>query len=288
MGDTNSASPVDEAVDNETTAVDGRRLGRLPAKSTRKALQFSDFFKFVKLPAKTSNWTRRKPIEPRNYGNTRLGDCTRAKQAVAITRMELLEQKKPVVILDEEVERVYLAMTGRLYGGGDVGAFEDDALNDWRNPETTIRDHDGKPYTIDAYLRINAFNQDELRAALALAGAKGIAVCFNLPAAWQDLFGVAPPSGIPPTGQWLPGSWGGHSMWAHDYTAQGVIVDSTWDEAPQLVFWDAAALYLDEAHLVIDSIDAWRHVVKGQQAVKGKLSHVVDAVNHVSALRIPA
>lgn len=288
MGDTNGAATAGETVDNETKPVDGRRLGRLPVKSTRKALQFSDFFKFVKLPAKTSNWTRRKKIAPRSYGNNRLGDCTRAKQAVAITRMELLEQNKTVTILDDEVERVYLGMTSRLYGGGDVGAFEDDALNEWRNPETTIRDRDGKPYTIDAYLRINPFNHDELRAALALAGAKGIAVCLNLPAAWQDLFGVAPPSGIPPTGQWMPGSWGGHSMWAHDYTAQGVIVDSTWDEAPQLVFWEAAALYLDEAHLVIDSVDYWRHLVKGQNFVKGKLSHVVDAVDSVSSIPIGA
>jgi len=273
-------------ITNEQQAVDGRRLGRLPSKGTRKALMFSDFFKFVKLPKASACWTRRKPIPDRSYGNNELGDCTRAKQAVAITRMEMLEQRKLVTISDEEVKSVYLAFTARCYGGGDVGAFEDDALNEWRNPETTLCDADRHPYTIDAYLRINAANQDELRAGLALAGAKGIAICLNLPAAWMqdDRFGVQPPGS--PIGEWLPGSWGGHSMWAHDYTERGIIVDHTWNLPPALVTWEAAAVYLDEAHLVIDSVDSWRARVKGQTVVKGKVSDIVDAVNGVSSLRI--
>jgi hypothetical protein len=272
----------------ERLAVEGRRLGRLPAKSTRKALMFADFFKYLKLPKASNCWTRKQPIPPRTYGNDALGDCTRAKQAVAATRMERLEQKKTIAITDDEIKRVYLAMTARLYGGGDVGAFEDDALNEWRNPETTFSDTAGHRYTIDAYLRIDAFNQDEMRAGLALAGAKGIAVCLNLPAAWQDdrHFGTAPPGGMAPVGEWLPGTWGGHSMWAHDYTADGIRVDHTWNRPPGLVVWDAAAIYLDEAHLVIDSIDVWRTLTKGSAVGRLKLADVVDAVNGASSISI--
>lgn len=272
----------------EQTQVEGRRLGRLPAKSTRKALMFADFFKYLKLPKASNCWTRKTAIPERSYGNNELGDCTRAKQAVAATRMERLEQKKTIDITDDEVKRVYLEMTQRLYGGGDVGAFEDDALNEWRNPETTFRDADGHPYTIDAYLRIDAFNQDELRAGLAMAGAKGIAICLNLPAAWQgDRFGEAPPAGTAPVGEWQAGSWGGHSMWAHDYTPLGIVVDHTWNLPPALVKWEAASMYLDEAHVVIDSIDAWKKSTKGSTVGRLKLADVRDAVNDASAIRIP-
>lgn len=272
---------------NETVRIEGRRLGRLPSKATRKALMFSDFFKYLKLPEATRHWTRRAALPLRSYGNLQYGDCTRAKQAVATTRMERLEQKRTVQITDEEVIRVYTEMSDRLYGGGDNGAYEDDALNEWRNPETTFRDVDGHPYTIDAYLRIDPFNHDEVKAALALSGAQGIAVCFNLPYAWADQeVWTAPPGGAAPIGEWMPGTWGGHSMWVHDYTKEGLIIDHTWELPPGLVTWEGAAIYMDEAHLVIDSVNAWRKRLKGNTVGKLDFGGVVDAVNAVSSVPI--
>lgn len=274
---------------NETTIVQARRLGRLPRKSTRMALQFSDFFKFVDLPTATNHWTRKAPIPQRTYGNTEHGCCTRAKQAVAATRMERLEQKKTISVTDAEVLRVYYAMTQRLYGGGDTGAYEDDALNEWRNPDLTFKDTAGHPYTIDAYLRLNAANHRELRAGLALAKARGIAVCLNLPAAFQSIRPPHPwalPDDLPLVGEWMPGSWGGHSMNAHDYTEKGIVLDHTWDYPPQLLTWEAAAAYLDEAHLVIDSVDGWRKAATPKE--RKALGDVVDAVNAVSSIPIEA
>lgn len=85
-------------------------------------------------------------------------------------------------------------------------------------------------------------------------------------------------------------------MWAFDYSAQGVMVDDTWAEGPRLITWNAVAAYLDEAHLVIDSIDAWRKqvlaVVKNQskrgaeQMANKVLDAVKDAVNAVSSVKI--
>lgn len=265
------------------------RLGRLPAKSTRKALQFSDFFKFIELPKATNYWRKKTPIPLRSYGNMDYGSCTRSKQAVAATRMERIEQRRLIHITDEEVIRVYTEMSNRLYGGGDNGAYEDDALNEWRNPDTTFRDTDGHPYTIDAYLRINASNHDEIKAALALSRAHGIAVCFNLPAAWSNVEPPAAwdaPNDQPLIGEWMPGTWGGHSMHAHDYTAEGVWIDHTWMRGPQLVTWEGMAAYCDEAHMIIDSVDAWRKRTSGK-ARKG-LGEVVDAVNAISAIKIRA
>jgi hypothetical protein len=269
---------------NEPVEADGRRLGRLPCKSTRKALQFSDFFRFVNVPTKQRYWAKKAPLALRTFGNDELGNCTRAKQAYAIQRMERLEVRRAPAITDDEVKRVYREMSDRRYGGGDNGAYEDDALADWRNPETTIRDTKGHPYTIDAYLRINASNQAELRAALNLAGAKGIAVCLNLPAAFvgEDRWHIPPATAL--VGSWMPGSWGGHSLWAMaDYDTADVWLDDTWAHGPRRVSWDALAAYCDEAHLVIDSVNTWRKNTH-DRITKQALGHVVDAVNAVSSL----
>lgn len=285
---------ADEAIVTRTTAneqapVTCQRLGRLPSKSSRKALMFSDFAKFLKLPASQTYWSSKKPIPQRSYGNTEHGCCTRAKQAVAQTRMERLEQKKTITITDDEVIRVYYEMTERLYGGGDTGAYETDALDCWRNPEQTFRDNDGHQYTIDAYLRLNPANLDEVKAALALSGAKGIAFCMNLPAAFADIRPPKPwaiPEGQALIGKWMPGSWGGHSLNANGYTKEGVITDHTWDMANQIITWDAWATYCDEAHVVIDSLNAWKKRLKGSPVAKLNLADVRDAVNAVSSVRI--
>jgi hypothetical protein len=272
-------------VPNEVEIVQGQRLGRLPGKSTMRALQFSDFMKYLQLPRQTNYWTQKTALPLRTFGNDRYGCCTRAKQAVAIMRMERIENRKLVEITDEEVIRVYTEMSARLYGGGDNGAYEDDALSEWRKPATTLRDTKGHSYTIDAYLKINPSNQDEIRAAIALSGARGIAVCFNLPLAFSDILPPADwaiPAGQRLTGKWIPGSWGGHSMWMHDYDITGCWLDHTWGIVPQRVTWEAVATYMDEAHVVIDSVDAWRSQPKSK-AAKIDLSAVVDAVNSVSS-----
>lgn len=264
--------------------IDGRRLGRLPLKTTRKALQFSDFFKYVNLPKATRYWSRKTPLAKRTFGNDQYGDCTIASQAYATIRMERIEQKRTISIDDAEIVRTYLAMSDRLYGGGDNGAYEDDALNNWRNPETTFKDTYGKPYTIDAYLRINALNPSEVKAGIALSGAHGIKVCFNLPVAFQNMDRWDVPEGQALVGPWMPGSWGGHSMFAHDYDEDDETVDDTWAHGPRRVSWRAVAAYMDEAHMVIDSIDEWR--THADKKTKAALGDVADAVNAVSSIPV--
>lgn len=266
------------------------RLGRKPLKSTMRALLFTDFFNFVVIPKSQTYWKNKQPLPHRSFGNLIYGDCTRAKQAVAAERMERLEQRRLVNITDDEVIRVYKSMSDRLYGGGDNGAYEDDALNEWRNPDLTFKDTDGHPYTIDAYLRIDAKNQDQIRAGLALAGAKGIAICINLPMAFSSVNPPAVwdvPEGQALTGPWEPGSWGGHSMWANGYDPDHLIVDSTWEMDNHVMTWRAVAAYVDECHLVIDSVDAWRKRAP-KVAERGSLGHVIDAVNAVSSIKIAA
>lgn len=269
--------------------VQGPMLGRIAPKSSPMALMFSRFAAAAKkAPAASDFWKRRAAFEPRTFGNTQYNDCTRAKQAAASLRMERLESGRTPHIEDAEVIRVYLAMINERYDGQDRGAFETDALSDWRRPEKTFRDTKGRALTIDAYLRINAADQEELRHALWTVEAHGIAVCLNLPRAFK---GVTPPrvwdlpEGKQPLGEYLPGSWGGHSMWARDYDERGIWLVHTWGYKDQLVTWNAAAVYLDEAHLVIDSLDYWReHKPRAAKALD--LAGVRRAVNRVSSQKI--
>jgi hypothetical protein len=263
------------------------KLGRLPSRSDPRALMFARFATEPKvLPERTNFWPRRTGFPLRTFGNDAWGDCTRASQANAAMRMERLECRRTPSITDEEVIRVYREMSDRLYGGGDNGAYETDALDCWRRPEYTFRDTRGRPLTIDAYLRVNAGDQTELRSALVTAGAHGIKVCLALPLAFQ---GHAPPAdwdipaGQPLIGEWQAGSWGGHSLFVRDYDAVGLWIVHSWARPDQRITWKAAAAYLDEAHIVIDSLDAWRTRAAARRI---DFAAIKKAVNKVSSRKI--
>lgn len=271
-------------------ANDFKKLGKAKPKTSLKQLFLADFLKVQgtepKLPEATNFWTHRAKFPLGTWGNTKAGDCTRAKQALAQTRMERLERKRTIVITEEEVLRVYYDMTKRLYGGGDTGAYEVDALSEWRKPDLTFRDNSRKknPLTIDAFLAINNRSVDEIKKAIHLAGAHGIAVCFNLPAAWSSTYLWDIPEDQQPFGNYEPGSWGGHSMWALDYKPEGVVIGHTWGVADGLVTWRGMAQYCDEANLVIDSVNAWSKRKEVSKLIN--MAAVKSEVNAVSAQKI--
>lgn len=263
------------------------RLGKAPAKGSPKLLHLSNFTDLTKVaPLKTTFWKNRAAFPKRSFGNLELGDCTRAKQAYAAMRMQRIEggRAKTINITDEEVKRVYLEGTGRRYGGGDTGYYETDALDDWRNQATTFKDDKGHILTIDAYTAINHRNINEVKNAIALSGSHGIAICLNLPFNFQEIPGGPwiVPSGQAPVGPFLPGSWGGHSMWALEYDPNWVLVDSTWEYGVQKISWEALAIYMDEAYFVFDSLDYWRKVA----AKKVDLDGIKKEVNRVSSIKI--
>lgn len=280
---------MEVSIDNRNKNDDNhwaRQLGKAPAKSEEKLLHLVNFMKATKEPpVKTNFWPKRSAFPRRSFGNLILGDCTRAKQAIAAMRMERIEVKQTPKITDEEVIRVYTDMENRLYGGGDNGAFEIDALNEWRRPETTFKDTKGRPLTIDAFISVDQRNLTAWKLAMATAGAHGLAVCFNLPLAWSSISSKFwdIPDGKRPIGIYLPGSWGGHSMWAIDYDEKGVYLESTWEEPVGLITWRAFAAYCDESYLVIDSLDSWR---KKASAKNLNLKGIKEAVNDVSSFKI--
>jgi hypothetical protein len=75
-------------------------------------------------------------------------------------------------------------------------------------------------------------------------------------------------------------------MTARDYDEVGIWLIHTWGLPDQLITWRAAAAYLEEAHLVIDSFDYWR--TKKPTAIKVlDLAGIRTAVNKASSQKIP-
>ncbi len=258
-------------------------LGKLPARSDTRMLLFANYLAPVKaIPAKSSYWKARANFAHRTFGNTEYGDCTRASQAQLSMRMERLEQKRSPVITDEEIIRVYLAMTAELYGGGDTGAYELDALRFWRNPEKTFNDTKGRPLTIDAFTRVNHLDREEMKAAIYLSGSHGIKICMNLPQAFSRINQWHVSDGIPLLGDFMPGSWGGHSMMIDDYDEYGLNHPTTWGMPDIKISWQALAAYCDEAYVVIDSVNSWKKKV-GKSV---NISKIIKDVNKVSSIKI--
>ena len=234
-------------------------------------------------------WKGKKPFKVRDMGNNEYGNCTIASQVLLGERMERIEQRRTILITREEIIRVYMAMGERLYGGGDNGAYETDALSNWRNPDLTFKDTKGRPYTIDAYVRINQSNPESIKNAIVLSAAHGIKVCFNLPWAWaiQQSLDWDIPEGQMPIGDYLPGSWGGHSMTAVAYDENWVYIPHTWGIPMGRISWRAFLTYCDEAYMVIDSINSWKKRLQAEPANASiNLDAISSDVNQVSSQKI--
>lgn len=270
-----------------------RKLGRLPRKGDARDILDDRVFRLLgakEIPDVYRPYRPKRPYPREAYGNDDYGDCTKASQAIAVVRLELLEQRRRIAIDTQSVIDSYLAMTTRLYGGGDTGAYETDALSDWRRAENTFKDTKGRPYTIDAYTRVNVSDKDAIRGAIVQSAGRILKVCANMPLAWRGKeVWDAPLARSDYVGEWLPGSWGGHSMTisANDrgtvYDGEGVYIQ-TWDDAPRLVTWAAFFAYFDEAHRVVDSVNAWRKRLGREMNAKA----LVAAVNDVSSYKLKA
>jgi hypothetical protein len=264
-----------------------KKLGKAPAKSNVKALMLAHYMKRAAVPAPRvyNFWAKRKEFPIRDIGNNEWGNCTIASQILLSQRMERLEQIKTVLVPKENIVQTYLSLTERLYGGGDTGAYESDALDNWRNPQTTFKDVKGRPFTIDAYVRVNHFDVEEIKRAVHLSGSQGIKVCFNLPLAWSMSNVWDIPVGQKLINEYVPGSWGGHSMTAvARWDENWLWMPSSWNMPDTKISWRAFAIYCDEAYIAIDSINSWKK--KRAVAKILDLTGIRNDVNAVSSIQI--
>lgn len=288
-----------------------KQLGKLPARGDPRTINFARFVDVAKVPTAYDPWKRKAAFPARKFGNTEFGDCTIASQCNHMSRLERIESKRTPQIADEEAVRVYFDMTWRDYGDGksgaamppewrvrngpgDTGAYELDALNNWRKPDLTFRDTAGNPLTISAFAKVNQSDHEEVKTAIAVSGKFGIKLCLNLPLAFQRIDPPQPwdvPAGQALTGDWQPGTWGGHSLYADAYDKTGVRLVHSWYYAPpyqQTLTWAAMAAYCDEMHWVLDSVDGWQKRTPQKLAAGVDLAGIIKKVNAISATKVKA
>lgn len=266
---------------------ENRRIGKAPSKSHPLMLSAANYLgKAIVIPEVFNYWSKRKKLPSDiDYGNDNNGDCTFASQAVMALKMELQERRRLISIDTDEILRVYYNLTKRLYGGGDTGAYELDALSNWRNADLTFRDTKRNPLTIDAYTKVNHSIISEVKKAIFLSAAKGVKVCFNMPIAWANTLTWDIPEKQLPIGKYLPGSWGGHSMAsAEGYDKDWCYLNHTWTGCGVgKISWKAFAIYCDESYMVIDSVNSWK---KKLSKTDFKASALISDVNNVSDIKI--
>ena len=162
-------------------------------------------------------------------GNNRLGDCTIAGIAHALTVYNGL-----VADLKIPPEKDVVKLYKKLTGGIDSGLVELDVLNYWRRREFYY-------HKILAYVKINPKNHDNVKHAIQLFG--GVYLGFEVQTEAIEDFKARR--------TWTPGTEveGGHAVFATSYDEETVTV-LTWGNTQKGTWewWDAR---VDEAYAIL-------------------------------------
>jgi hypothetical protein len=187
-----------------------------------------------------------------NWGmmrNDQVGDCTAAGWA-HLKLLHTTMQGKPVLMTDDEVIALYVAVTGEegaaynpATGDNDNGCAEEDVLKHLR-----------KTGEIGAYCALDGSNLDHLR--FCIDAFEGVYVGIELPntAQSQEIWDVTDTS---LSGDAAPGSWGGHCVILVDYDAHANTFGAiTWGQSKTLTtaWWLAyggSQASGGEAHIVM-------------------------------------
>jgi hypothetical protein len=241
-------------------------LGKLPYKHDDRTLKVADYLGKALPPAPpVVDWGRFVKTPWGMELNDQLGCCAIA----APGHMEMAwtaASGKPFVPQDPQILSAYEAVSGYTPSdpSTDAGCVVLDVLKYWS--KTGIANH-----KISAYAAVNPSNMPEVLQAINLFG--GLDLGFSLPAAAQKMgtHWTAPPAGVPAkrhrfwmfgdpdqtqhdsglSGDWTPGSWGGHAVTAlaFDQHAQTLTVVS-WGELITVDYGFFAA-YCDEAWAIV-------------------------------------
>jgi hypothetical protein len=217
----------------------GYRFGKHPPKTDYRTLRFRDYATaelasppaaFNVLDQVYGNLHKTDPAElfPMD-GNDRLGDCTIAALAHAITVYRgLIDTRR--IMTERAITKLYMHLTG----GIDSGLNELDVLNYWRQHSV---DHD----KILAFARIDPKNHTHIQQAIQLFG--GVYLGFQVQENCVEQFNAHQP--------WTPGklTQDGHAVFAVGYDQSAVTV-LTWGNTQQgtWAWWDEC---VDEAYAIV-------------------------------------
>ena len=194
-------------------------LGKNPRKIDSRTLQLKNFTAVPpQRPPKKKSWLTGIPSIP-IYKNDVLGCCVISMMAHMLDQWSYLTTGKIIGFTDQQIIEMYTAIGGYdpnapLNPDGsnptDNGCVMLDALNYWR--ETGFCG-----YKMEAYVSANPRSPTEFEQAIALFGNTAIGV--ELPVAVQGSSTWDNPPNL--TGDWAPGSWGGHAIPAGAYWPGG-------------------------------------------------------------------
>ena len=215
------------------------RFGKHPPKNDYRTLRFKDYLaKDIAAPPAALNVLDRvyknlRTTDPAKLfpmdGNDRLGDCTIAALAHAITVYRgFVETQR--IMSQQQVVKLYMHLTG----GVDSGLVEFDVLNYWRQHAV-----DGDK--ILAYAKIDRRNHTHVKQAIQLFG--GVYLGFQCQQNCVEDFNARKP--------WTPGplTQDGHAVFAVGYDQAGITV-LTWGNTQQAT-WDWWDECVDEAYAIL-------------------------------------
>lgn len=228
------------------------RLGRAPKKLDPRHFGFASYLPpaLPIIPA-SADWGS-KVADWGMMLNDEQGDCTCAAVGHAILAFTTANGA-PFRPADADVEATYVRVTGAegaafdpATGANDDGAAITDVLSDWR--KNGMAGHFLGAYAGVQFAPNVGLNVDHLRLGIAMFGAVDLGVNLPTSAQSQDVWDV--PAGTALTGDWEPGSWGGHSIVAVAYDAAAdTFVVVTWG-ARKTVTKAWLLAYCDEAEVL--------------------------------------
>lgn len=247
------------------------RLGKQEPKHDARTLKMASFLDLDALVSPpTFDFDKGRVAFPlKVWGNDAYRDCVFASQTNHLLRMERLETRHTVKMVDEDVIRTYQTLTGcrQPNDENDQGYNMLDGFNWWRHDGWTVHGHN---YKIDAFGELDPSNLNQLRLGTWLF--HGIEFGFAMPnsARWQTQQRVWDVATGPDS---RPGSWGGHAVYGAKYTPKGWMV-KTWGE-DVFVTNEFIQTYCDEVWVVVDALDEWRkHPGFDVQALEAKLIQI--------------
>ena len=217
-----------------------RRFGKHPPKHDFRTLRFKNYVT-AELPAPPTSFNsltrvydKLKQTDPTVLfpmdGNDKLGDCTIAALAHAITTYRGFITGPADIMSQQDVVKLYMKLTG----GVDSGLAELDVLNYWRKTEVAGD-------KILAYVKIDPKSHTHIQQALALFG--GVYLGFQVQENCIQEFDAKQP--------WTPGKLtnDGHAVFAVGYD-QNTVQVLTWGNTQQgtWAWWDEC---VDEAYAIV-------------------------------------
>ncbi len=228
---------VNNAGVQEPPEVPGKKLGKLDAKFIKGLPALGVYTQHLPPPPPAITYS----LTLRNLGmmaNNVTGDCTCAACGHAIQVWTSMNSNETVVP-DASILEMYSKISGYVPGdpNTDNGAVASEVLLYWyKNP---LANH-----ALSGFASIRPGNRTSIRDAIYLFGICYLGVQMPLSAQHANRWEL--PQNQELTGDWEPGSWGGHAIPACDYDEYGLTVIS-WGKLIK-VDWSWLDAYMDEGY----------------------------------------